>query len=194
LKRPGVPAEHRAARTKPEIALAEIDRVMAAGMRFAAAESASTAAWKECQSTDENKRLVGCTNVINAQGFGNLSKLADALDGRCWAYNVKQQFVQAIKDCSASIRIRPRYSYAYNNLGTAYVGLQNYEEAIKAFNTAIDLRPDFYWSRLNRAKALAAIGQNQSAAQDYQYLLRRDPGNQDNPFFGCPHRARAAKA
>src|SRR5512144_2097861 len=30
LERAGVPAEHRAARTKPEIALAEIDRIMAA--------------------------------------------------------------------------------------------------------------------------------------------------------------------
>jgi SRSO17 transposase len=34
LDRAGVPAEHRAARTKPEIALAEIDRVIAAGVRF----------------------------------------------------------------------------------------------------------------------------------------------------------------
>src|SRR6202166_2111278 len=34
LKRAGVPVEHRAARTKPEIALAEIDRVIAAGARF----------------------------------------------------------------------------------------------------------------------------------------------------------------
>src|SRR6202171_6574140 len=34
LKRAGVPVEHRVARTKPEIALAEIDRVMAAGVRF----------------------------------------------------------------------------------------------------------------------------------------------------------------
>ena len=34
LKRAGVPAGHREARTKPEIALAEIDRVMAAGVRF----------------------------------------------------------------------------------------------------------------------------------------------------------------
>jgi len=34
LKRAGVPAEHRAARTKPEIALAEIDRVITAGVRF----------------------------------------------------------------------------------------------------------------------------------------------------------------
>lgn len=34
LKRVGVPVEYRTARTKPEIALAEIDRVMVAGVRF----------------------------------------------------------------------------------------------------------------------------------------------------------------
>src|SRR5499425_3383703 len=34
LKRAGVPIEYRTARTKPEVALAEIDRVIAAGVRF----------------------------------------------------------------------------------------------------------------------------------------------------------------
>jgi SRSO17 transposase len=34
LERASVPAEYRTARTKPEIALAEIDKVIAAGMRF----------------------------------------------------------------------------------------------------------------------------------------------------------------
>jgi SRSO17 transposase len=34
LERAGVPPEYRAARTKPEIALAEIDRAIAAGVRF----------------------------------------------------------------------------------------------------------------------------------------------------------------
>ncbi len=37
LKQAGVPAEHRTARTKPEIALAEIDRMIAAGVRFGCA-------------------------------------------------------------------------------------------------------------------------------------------------------------
>src|SRR6516165_10538664 len=34
MERAGVPAEYRTARTKPEMALAEIDRVVAAGVRF----------------------------------------------------------------------------------------------------------------------------------------------------------------
>jgi len=34
LERAGVPREYRAARTKPEIALAEIDRIISVGMRF----------------------------------------------------------------------------------------------------------------------------------------------------------------
>ena len=34
MERAGVPVEHRVARTKPEIALAEIDRVIAAGVQF----------------------------------------------------------------------------------------------------------------------------------------------------------------
>ena len=34
LKRAGVPVEYQTARTKPEIALAEIDRMMSVGVRF----------------------------------------------------------------------------------------------------------------------------------------------------------------
>jgi hypothetical protein len=150
-----------------------------ANTQIVTAQSGSAVIWKDCQSSDENKRLVGCTSVIKADGFGSSSKLADALDGRCWAYHVKKQFAPAIEDCKASIRIRPRYSYVYNNLGTAYVGLGNYEEAIKAFNTVVDLKPDFYWSRVKRAEALVAVGRKGSAAEDYEYLLKRDPTNQD---------------
>jgi SRSO17 transposase len=55
LKQAGVPVECRAARTKPEIALAEIDRVMAAGVRFGcvlAADYGLSALSKLCRQTD----------------------------------------------------------------------------------------------------------------------------------------------
>jgi predicted aspartyl protease len=145
----------------------------------AIAQDSSQTAWKACQSSDADERLRGCTAVIDASGFGSQSKLADAFDGRCWAHHVKQQFSRAIEDCKASIRIRPKYSYAYNNLGTAYAGLGNYADAIAAFNTAIKLKPDFFWSRYSRAKAFVALGEMDKAIADYEYLLTRDPTNQD---------------
>jgi tetratricopeptide (TPR) repeat protein len=142
-------------------------------------QGSSANAWKACQSSDADERLRGCTAVINANGFGSQNRLADALDGRCWAYHVKEQFSFAIKDCKASIRIRPRHFYAFNNLGTAYAGLGEYENAVAAFNIAIELNPEFYWSRFNRAKALVALGEIDNAIKDYEYILNRNPANQD---------------
>jgi len=49
LKRAGVPVEHRAARTKPEIALAEIDRVIAAGARFGCVLAAGQCQVAKCE-------------------------------------------------------------------------------------------------------------------------------------------------
>lgn len=142
------------------------------GNAAALAQGNPQTAWKSCQSSDADERLQGCTAVINASGFGSQTKLAEALDGRCWAYHVKEQFTRAIEDCKASIRIRPRYAYAYNNLGTAHAGLGDYQEAIAAFNAALELKPDFFWSRYNRAKAFAAIGDLDKAVSDYEYLPR----------------------
>ena len=57
LERAGVPVEHRAARTKPEIALAEIDRVIAGGVRFGCvlADSPSRAHDNDPRSHDNDR-------------------------------------------------------------------------------------------------------------------------------------------
>jgi len=44
---------------------------------------------------------------------------------------------------------------------------------------AIELKPDFYWSHFNRAKLLIAVGRKEDAIRDYEYLLKRDPRNQE---------------
>jgi hypothetical protein len=67
----------------------------------------STDAWKDCQSKDTETRLNGCTVVINANGFGSQRRLADALDGRCWAYNEKKQYDRALIDCKTAIQLAP---------------------------------------------------------------------------------------
>jgi NAD/NADP transhydrogenase beta subunit len=39
----------------------------------------SATAWKNCRSSDAEKRLLGCTEIINAKGYGSAVRLADAL-------------------------------------------------------------------------------------------------------------------
>jgi tetratricopeptide (TPR) repeat protein len=149
------------------------------GSSLHAENSSISQAWKSCQSQDAYQRLVGCTSIINKNGGGSRSRLSDALDGRCWAYHVKGQYVLAIADCKASIAIRPDYSYSYNNLGTAYLGIGDFANAIIVLSKAIDLKPNFLWSRLNRAKAYVAIGEKEEAVRDFQSALAIEPQNDE---------------
>lgn len=135
--------------------------------------------WSACQSGNADERVVGCSAIISAQGSGSQARLADALDARCWAYHSKGLYAAAQSDCLLSIKLRPKYSYAYNNLGAAYLGSKNYGEALVALNVAIDLKPDYFWSRFNRGKALAALGRRVDALRDLQVALTLSPQNGD---------------
>jgi tetratricopeptide (TPR) repeat protein len=134
--------------------------------------------WKDCQSPDTETRLVGCTKVIDAKG-PNRIRLADAFDGRCSAYNQKQQYYPALADCKSAIDLNPKYSYAYANLGAAYIALKDSSNAVASLNKAVALKTNFFWSRLSRAKAFEASGSNEDALKDYQYALLIDPANQE---------------
>jgi tetratricopeptide (TPR) repeat protein len=136
-------------------------------------------AQRQCQSSDTNERLTGCTIVIDADGFGSKTLLSHALDGRCWALNDLQQYDRGLVDCNASIALDPRYSYAYNNRGTSLLGLNDVRNAIAAFTKAIELKPNFIWPYLNRAKAYLTLGSTELARRDLESALAIDPANQD---------------
>jgi SRSO17 transposase len=103
LKRAGVPVEYRAARTKPEVALAELDRVMAAGVRF------------------------GC--VLADAGYGMSSPFRQGLTARklAWAVGIPRHLkvypadVQMIWPDAA--RGRPRQRHIPNTLSIPAEGM-----------------------------------------------------------------------
>jgi S1-C subfamily serine protease len=144
-----------------------------------AAQNFDSRAWKKCQSEDVDEQVAGCTIVINANGFGSPTRLADAFDGRCRSLHIKRQYDLAIADCKAAIALRPSYFYAYNNLGAAYLGLSEYRNALAVLDKAIELKPNFLWSYLNRAKATIALGLKAEAMKDLQHALMISPANQE---------------
>src|SRR6201998_1318248 len=100
LRRTGVPIEYRAARTKPEIALAEIDRMISAGVRF------------------------GC--VLADAGYGMSAPFRQGLTARklAWAVGIPRHLkvypvgVQLIWPIT-KVRGRPRRRHVPDSLSTA---------------------------------------------------------------------------
>jgi tetratricopeptide (TPR) repeat protein len=149
------------------------------GASPASAQNSPVQAWKSCQSSDADQRLAGCSLVISQNAGGSKARLADALDGRCWAYHVKGAYDLAVADCKASIALRSNYPFAFNNLASAFLGLRKYDEALSAASKAVELKPNFLWSHLNRARAYSGLGLRDKALDEYRIVLAIDPRNAD---------------
>ena len=158
-----------------ELASASSSELSTKASKLSSEEAAS-----QCQSSDAELRLIGCTAVIDKKGKGISSTiaLADALDGRCWAYNDLGQYERGLADCNASITINPRRYFAYNTLGNSLLGLGDTAKAIAAFTKSIELKSDFAYSHVGRARAFVASGNSQMARKDFEYALTLDPTNQ----------------
>ena len=134
---------------------------------------------KQCNSHDANERLIGCTVVINAKGFGSKFELATAYDGRCWAFNDLQQFERGLADCKTAITLAPQYYYGHLNLGSSLVGLGKISEAITEYTKAIELKPNLTHAYWGRGTAFATLGNKDLARKDFEYVLSIQPTNEE---------------
>ena len=73
--------------------------------------------------------------------------------------------------------MNPKYSFAYNNLGTSYFGLGDLSNALSAINKAIELRPAFIYARLNRYRVFLALGNRELARKDCEYARTIEPAH-----------------
>ena len=104
--------------------------------------SARGADFSKCGKGEPDARIANCTALIMQGGLTH-KEVAAALDGRCWAYNLKSDYTAALADCNRSIEMRPDYPYAYDNLGVALEGLGRLDEALSNYAIAISLKPNF---------------------------------------------------
>lgn len=176
---PATAAQVAQANTPPPAA-SQLALASSSELSMKASKLSSDEAARQCQSSDAETRLIGCTAVIDQRGKGISSTiaLADALDGRCWAYNDFGQYERALPDCNASIAASPRRYFAYNTLGNSLLGLRDNTKAIAAFTKSIELKSDFVYSHIGRARAFAAAENAEMARADFNYVLTFDPTNQ----------------
>lgn len=85
-------------------------------------------------------------------------------------------FEEAIQDYRAVLKVNPSDPVAWNNLGNALMGSQQFESAIKAFDKAVKLGGNNYaFAMANKSICLYAKGEDEEAEREMMSLLRRFP-------------------
>lgn len=88
-----------------------------------------------------------------------------------------KKFNEAINLFKKIISINKNIPEIHNNLGSAYLNLNNLEEAKKFFNNAIKLKPEFSVAYLNVAIVYEKIGNFKSSEENYKKSIFYDKKN-----------------
>ncbi|NIM36275.1 MAG: tetratricopeptide repeat protein, partial [Hydrotalea flava] len=55
----------------------------------------------------------------------------------------KGDYISCIRAAEKALQLKPNYPEALNNIGSAYIGLHQYNKAIEPLQKAIALKPNF---------------------------------------------------
>ncbi|MBR1646692.1 MAG: tetratricopeptide repeat protein, partial [Selenomonadaceae bacterium] len=89
----------------------------------------------------------------------------------------RNQFDDALKFYGEALEINPNFGTAYNNRGTAYFNLKNYEVAGADFTKAIELNPNNATAYGNRGDVYRLTGNQNAALDDYSKAIKLAPNN-----------------
>jgi len=92
-----------------------------------------------------------------------------------WAYYVKEEYQQAITECTEALRQEPSLKEAYLFRGLAYDDLKQYDLAIADFDKAIALDPKYAVAYFNRGIAYRTKGDYDRAIEDYTKATELHP-------------------
>lgn len=101
----------------------------------------------------------------------------DDLRNLAYAYGKTSRYADAQLEYQKAIALQPGYFKNYYNLCGLLSEEANFNEAIQQCTTAISLAPNFSESYYRRAIAYFNLGRNPQAAEDFQHVLRLQPGS-----------------
>jgi tetratricopeptide (TPR) repeat protein len=103
--------------------------------------------------------------------YPSILLLANVLNSRGMAQEIRDNFEQAKADYSKAIEINPEYGNAYNNRGNIKAKQADYIGAIKDYNRAIELNSQFVEAYCNRGIAKENLGDHSKALEDFDRAI-----------------------
>ena len=136
--------------------------------------------WSDCnQSVDPDRRIRGCTSVIERGKRESRKNRAIAYSNRGVAYWKKSEYDRAIADYTEAIALDPNDAIAYSNRGVAYKKKGEVDRAIADHTTAIALDPDYAIAYFNRGVAYRKKGDKEQAIADFRTALEIDQSDRN---------------
>jgi tetratricopeptide (TPR) repeat protein len=130
------------------------------------ATSARADAATDCFSEDIDRRIEGCTALIERRD-NSVADLSMAYAMRALAFSLKGRYDTAVRDYDAAISMKPDFAVALNNRAWAYFRWGKPETGLPDVEKSLELSPTSPHALDTRAHIRQAMGDPKGALQDY---------------------------
>ncbi|MEZ5773700.1 MAG: tetratricopeptide repeat protein [Hyphomicrobiaceae bacterium] len=127
----------------------------------------------DCSSNNADLVIRSCTSYLNGSGLSSSDK-AFGFAGRCWGYNEKAQYDDAIRDCSEAIRLDANLLKAWQSRCYAYGRKGDHDQAIIDCAQAIRIDPRSVWTYNERGWHFQAKGEHRTAIAHFNRAITLD--------------------
>jgi tetratricopeptide (TPR) repeat protein len=142
---------------------------LSAAVVLAGAAASDNAA--ECFSDDNERRLVGCSDLLASPGIDAQTKsLAYAM--RALAYSLKGLYDRALPDYDEAIKLDPTSAIALNNRAWSYFKIGEPDRGLEDVDRSLAYSPGSPHAHDTRAHIQQALGYPRRALRDYEMAMR----------------------
>jgi tetratricopeptide (TPR) repeat protein len=155
--------------------------VLALGVALLAASSPALAAdkaWETCAGSDDDKAIVGCTQVLARGNRESKSNQAIANYNRGVSYRNKGDNEKALADYERALKLNPKYANAYNGRANIKAELGDLDGALSDYNRALKFEPKNARFLRNRGLTFVQKGSLSAALADYDRAIPLDRKNE----------------
>ena len=139
-------------------------------LMIAAAGASSSDDALDCFSADNERRIVGCTALIE-RGDTSSAEMSAIYGMRALAYSLKGEYATAIKDYDVAIQMQPNFAVALNNRAWAYFRWGKAETGLPDVEKSLRLAPTAAHSLDTRAHIKQVMGEPKLALRDYTQAM-----------------------
>ena len=133
--------------------------------------------WPGCRSAAPEKRIAGCTSVIEHIGGESRHNKIAAYFNRAGAYAAKQDWDRAIADYTSALSFDPKSATIVSARAVAYRGKGDFDHALAEYAVVLGANPRNVEANLGRGEIYYLKGDYDHAIADYDQAIKLSPKN-----------------